>query len=382
MNKMKKNFWVLVLISLLTCSFLACSRKKDAQEVPKKESQDLALQQLTSSYRDVYQDVLKGTVVVYNYTIYNGVEVLTSSGSGFIYHEDESYYYLITNQHVIDKSVAVRVVFYNRALVQVKVLGQNANQDVAVLRVEKSRTPAGVKVLNLGERSLFANPEVGEATFAVGTPGQTQFYNSLSVGVVAGINRVIGNEAVESIQKEKHGIQIDLAINSGNSGGPLFNAAGEVIGVNTLKLYFSSGDNNDTEGLNFALPIHDMYLVAEKIRNSFVENVKNGVFEPADLSSNNRYQSVALTNYVLRQKYGITTNQGVLVISQSSDSVLGCNDYSIIKEIKGYPVKSTVDLRRVLYECQPNESVKLKILEYNNGYSEIEKNVNLIKYRG
>ena len=125
--------------------------------------------------------MLKGTVVVYNYTIYNGVEVLTSSGSGFIYHEDESYYYLITNQHVIDKSVAVRVVFYNRALVQVKVLGQNANQDVAVLRVEKSRTPAGVKVLNLGERSLFANPEVGEATFVVGTPGQTQFYNSLSV---------------------------------------------------------------------------------------------------------------------------------------------------------------------------------------------------------
>ena len=70
-----------------------------------------------------------------------------------------------------------------------------------------------------------------------------------------------------------------------------------------------------------------------------------------------------MTNYALRQKYGITTNQGVLVISQSNDSVLGCNDYSIIKEIKGYPVKSTVDLRRVLYECQPNESVKLKILD-------------------
>ena len=159
-------------------------------------------------------------------------------GTGMIINEDG---YILTNYHVVQGAQQVQVILSNNKTVNAKVVNYDANYDVAVLKIiEKVDIPA---VVELGDSD---NLQIGESVVAIGNPLGTDFFGSVTTGVVSALNRKIEGDTNKSAY-----IQTDAAINSGNSGGPLINSSGQVIGINTAKI-----KQDGVEGLGFAIPIN------------------------------------------------------------------------------------------------------------------------------
>ena len=179
---------------------------------------------------------LVGPAVV---TVLNRGQQGMGSGSGVIFSQDG---YILTNNHVVEGASALAVVFADSSRREAKLIGTDPLNDVAVIKVEGS-VPA---VAMLGDSAAL---QPGETVLAIGSP-LGNFRNTVTAGVVSALNRSVGS--MEGL------IQTDAAINSGNSGGPLINLAGEVVGINTLVV---RGDSNDysssaapVEGLGFSVP--------------------------------------------------------------------------------------------------------------------------------
>ena len=158
----------------------------------------------------------------------------SSSGTGFIISTDG---YIVTNHHVVDGATKVTVILDNDKEYEAKIIGSDAQTDLAVLKIEET----GLTPAVLGNSS---DVQVGELAVAIGNPlGQT-LSGTVTAGIISATNREVTLEGTEYTL-----LQIDAAINSGNSGGPLANAYGEIIGINNAKIA-SSG----IEGLGFAIP--------------------------------------------------------------------------------------------------------------------------------
>ncbi len=159
-------------------------------------------------------------------------------GTGMIINQEG---YVLTNYHVVQGAQQVKVILSTNKTVNAKVVNYDANYDVAVLKMtEKVDIPA---VVELGDSD---NLQIGESVVAIGNPLGTDFFGSVTTGVVSALNRKIDGDTNKSSY-----IQTDAAINSGNSGGPLINSSGQVIGINTAKIKQSG-----VEGLGFAIPIN------------------------------------------------------------------------------------------------------------------------------
>jgi serine protease Do len=172
------------------------------------------------------------------------------SGSGFILSDDG---YILTNYHVIEYAdkggYAISVMLHDGTRYEAAIVGSEESNDIAVLKIEAT----GLTPVTLGNSDAI---RVGDEVHAVGNPlGELEF--SMTNGYVSALDRIIttesGGDAINMFQ-------IDAPVNSGNSGGPLYNAAGEVIGVVTAK-YQSSG----VEGLGFAIPINDAVRIAQDL---------------------------------------------------------------------------------------------------------------------
>lgn len=158
-------------------------------------------------------------------------------GTGMIINKDG---YILTNYHVVNNAQQVKVILSNNKTVNAKVVNYDANYDVAVVKItDKVDIPA---VVELGNSS---NLQVGESVVAIGNPLGTDFMGSVTTGIVSALNRQISGDP-----NKLSYIQTDAAINSGNSGGPLINSSGQVIGINTAKI-----KDSGVEGLGFAIPI-------------------------------------------------------------------------------------------------------------------------------
>jgi len=167
-----------------------------------------------------------------------------SLGTGVIYYYDElsDTYYLITNEHVVDGGDNYRVVFSDESYVVATLLGVDADVDIAVLSFSGTELERTITTATLGDSSIVLP---GTMVLAAGNPQGYSFYGSMTLGIVAGVNRVVDEDSPVLY------IQHDASINAGNSGGPLFNLEGEVIGINVLKLA-----STDIEGMGFSIPIN------------------------------------------------------------------------------------------------------------------------------
>ena len=177
-----------------------------------------------------------------------------ASGSGFIITSDG---YILTNYHVINGSKAVTVATYDHNTYDAKVIGYDASNDIAVIKIDAEN----LKPVTLGDSDTL---RVGESVYAIGNPlGELTF--SLTGGIVSALSRNVQTEAGTSMSL----IQTDCAINSGNSGGALFNTRGEVIGITNAK-YSSSGMGSEAEidNIGFAIPINSV----KRIVTSIIEN--------------------------------------------------------------------------------------------------------------
>jgi len=306
-------------------------------------------------------------------------------GSGVIYKRDANYDYIITNEHVVAAGRVYEIVAYDMQKFAGVLLGSDTVQDVAVIRTPRFRD---ITVAPVGDSSAL---KVGDTIFAIGNPGDINFRGSVSTGIVAGINRNVSSSG-ETLERQLHAIQVNLAINPGNSGGPIFNDTGLLMGINTLKLT-SDGSATRYEGVNFALPINDMFLAAERIFNSTLLSntdavVQRGVYRRSSLGNAN-YQSVLDLGLYERRRLGIPDSiyRGIYltVVENITGNPLIINQIeagSIIVGIDGVRVDNKVELRQEIYKKIIGQRVVLTILvKVNNVYQERSVNTTVVQAR-
>jgi serine protease Do len=175
---------------------------------------------------------------------YAGREQVSGTGSGVIISAEG---HIVTNNHVVDGAKGIYVTLNDGTRMKASLIGVDSSSDLAVVKIEKS----GLHVAEMGSSDSL---RVGEMAVAIGNPFGSQLGNSQSVGYISALNREINTDGVTISY-----IQTDAAINPGNSGGGLFNAKGELIGINTLKSRISGydqyGNAISSEGIGFAIPI-------------------------------------------------------------------------------------------------------------------------------
>ncbi|MGE4379132.1 MAG: S1C family serine protease, partial [Candidatus Izemoplasmatales bacterium] len=164
-------------------------------------------------------------------------------GSGVIYKKDGNRYYVLTNQHVVEDGTSFKVVFSDETEINATLRGVDNLVDIAVLYFESSQD---LPIVSFGDSDALNK---GQLIIAVGNPSGYTYYGSMTLGIISGLQRYfdIDNDGVNDMFVGY--IQHDAAINSGNSGGALFNLDGELIGVNVIKL-----TSVEIEGMGFAIP--------------------------------------------------------------------------------------------------------------------------------
>ncbi len=170
-----------------------------------------------------------------------------AEGSGFILDQQG---HIVTNAHVVDGASQLQVIFANGSKASATLVGEDPNADIAVLKVN-GKVPA---TLSLADSNSL---QPGESVIAIGSP-LGSYEGSVTTGVVSGLNRSVDGTGLSGL------IQTDAAINHGNSGGPLLNLSGQVIGINTLVIQ-NTNSGDIAEGLGFAIPSNTVSSVVQQI---------------------------------------------------------------------------------------------------------------------
>lgn len=294
---------------------------------------------------DAVEKVYNAVVIVSTYKD----DAYIASGTGFVYKKDGNKYYILTNHHVIDGGNKVTITFTDGKVVETKVVGSDQYSDIAVLSMESKDE---LTVASLGKND---NSRVGDTTFAVGAPLDSAYSWTVTRGILSGKDRLVEVSLNNSRNNDyiMKVLQTDAAINSGNSGGPLCNSNGEVIGITSLKLV-SSG----VEGMGFAIPIEDATSKAEQIING--ENVSYPYIGISMLDVAKVYTSYQYAELI--QKSGVSS--GVIVASvekgsPASKGKLETND--IITKIDGKDVKNVAYLRYYLYQYKVGDTIIITV---------------------
>lgn len=281
---------------------------------------------------DAVEKVYDSVVTVKNYAR----NQLYSTGSGFVFKTDDKYGYILTNYHVINGGSEVSVVFTNNKEEKVTVVGYDEYSDIAVLAVDKSL------VLATAEIGSSNDMRVGDTTFAVGTPVDSSVYSwSVTRGILSGKDRLVqSDDYVMSV------LQTDTAINSGNSGGPLCNSNGEVIGITNMKLASSQ-----IEGMGFAIPIEDAVKNAETIISG--KKINRPYLGVSIYDSNSYFNNNSGVYVESVEKNGAADKAGI----KSGDKILKVNDVEIT---------NTSYFRYQLYKYNIGDKIKITIERNGN----------------
>ena len=269
-------------------------------------------------------------------TNYFGQTVQTAaSGTGFFITEDG---YILTNHHVISDASSVKVTLYNGETYDAKVIGSDEDYDIAVLKIDVT----GATPVVLGDSSKVA---IGESVAAVGNPlGELTF--SLTTGVVSALDRPVTLSTGTTMNL----IQTDCAINSGNSGGALFNLYGEVIGITNAK-YSSSGSSSEAsiDNIGFAIPIDQVRSIFESIiTNGYIVKPYIGV-TVSDVSSES-------------QSYGLPQGAAVRSVTENGPAAeAGLQENDIITAVNGETITSSNDLVKLVKASAAGDTLELTV---------------------
>ena len=251
-------------------------------------------------------------------------------GSGFIVSPDG---YIVTNAHVVDGATEVVVKLTDRREFTAKVVGTDKRTDIALVKIDAKNLPA---------LDLAAKPAVkrGEWVIAIGSP--FGFENSVSAGVVSGVHRALPDGQMVPF------IQTDVAVNPGNSGGPLLNAAGQVVGVNS-QIYSRSGGYM---GLSFAIPVDVAATVADQLKtHGKVQHGRLGI-------------GIQALDQTLAQSFGLADANGALVGQVEKDSPAakaGFKSGDVIRKIDGVAVVDSTDVTSRIGNTAPGTTLKVEV---------------------
>ena len=253
-----------------------------------------------------------------------------SLGSGFIVGADG---YVLTNAHVIANAEEIIVKLNDKREFKAKVIGSDARSDVAVLKINAKDLPTA----DIGSSAKL---KVGEWVVAIGSPFGLE--NTVTAGIVSAKGRNLPDDNYVPF------IQTDAAVNPGNSGGPLFNVRGEVVGINS-QIYSQSGGYM---GLSFSIPIDNAMAIVEQLRaTGKVARGRIGVV-------------IQGMNDDLAHDFGLDERRGALVSSVEADSPAGkagIKAGDVILKFNGQPVEESADLPRIVGETKPGSKVPVEV---------------------
>ena len=380
-EKKKSHFFrtliMLVIIGLIVYALF----KYDMINLPssKKKSAELNYTETTSKIKegiyltdvsDIVENVMPSIVAItsktlissgqYGPSFFGGSREYTAegAGSGIIISKTESDILILTNYHVIEDAEELSVKFYDEKSYDATVVGVSEKKDIAIIKVPlnniKSSTIESIAIATIGDSNEL---KVGDGIIAIGNA--LGYGQSVTTGVVSALNREVAMD-----NNTTKMIQIDAAINGGNSGGALLNSAGEVVGINSAK-YSSAGTSTSAsiEGMGFAIPISDVKELIEQLMNG-ENDLGGGVlgvegFMTSDFeNTSNLPQGFYIQN--------ITNGSGA--------DKAGLEIGNIITEINGQKVEKFSIISDYLYEKKKGDEVELTIA-YPSGREYKEKTV-------
>lgn len=318
---------------------------KSVQTIINKSEKEVTV--IETGIADAVEKLYDAAVVVGSYK--NGQ--LSSTGTGFVYDSDEKYAYILTNSHVVNGATSVKVKFTNDEVVDVELIGDDSYTDIAVLKINKDKI---IKVAEIGDNTTM---RVGDTVFAIGAPLNDEYSWTVTRGILSGKDRIVTVNANNSSTTDwvMNVLQTDAAINSGNSGGPLANSNGEVIGITNMKLV-----SDGVEGMGFAIPIKDAIEYAKEIRE------KGKIVRPyLGISMIDSNETYALYKYNIRIDSTLTGAVIVETESKSPANLAGLEKGDVITKIGNYEVTSVAKLKYYLYKYSPGE--KIEITYVRNG---------------
>ena len=311
---------------------------------------------LSASVVKVYDAV----VMIRNYKS----EQIQSTGSGFVYKTDSEYGYVLTNHHVIDGATKVTLIRSDDKEIEGKVLGSDVYLDLAVVRINKSDV-IDKAVIGTSEES-----KIGDTVFTVGSPLGYEYRGTVTDGILSGKDRMVtvsisGNTS-DYVMKV---LQTNAAVNPGNSGGPLLNAKGEVIGIISLKLV-----QTEVENMGFAIPIE--YAMSHI--NS-LEQGKKIVRPMLGITMTNVSDTYTLYKSGIMLDQSIT--EGVVVIEISKDSGASKSELKkgdVITKINNEKISNVAYLRYELYKYNVGDTINVTYLRDGKEHN---TKVNLTEYK-
>lgn len=292
---------------------------------------------LTLTATEIYQQNVNSVVAITCVVRANsGGQIVEgkSAGTGFIITENG---YIVTNHHVIEGATKIMVTLSDGTQHTCTLVGSDSTNDIAVIKAPVT----GLKSVKLGKS---ADIQVGDQVVAIGN-ALGELSSTLTVGYISGINRDITTDGTIINM-----IQTDAAINSGNSGGPLFNARGEVIGITTAKYSGTTSSGAIIEGISFAIPLDDVIDMIEDLRDfGYIKSAYLGVMVwevDADIAA----------TYNLPQ--GVYVEDVTVGACAAKAGVL---PKDIIVELGGYQVRTMNDLSRALRSFEAGETVTIVV---------------------
>lgn len=289
---------------------------------------------------------------VYESVVYIEVESsrTSSSGSGFVYKEDDKYGYILTNYHVIEDGKKYSVTFNDGTEIEAEYVNGDEYYDIAILKLSKDKIN---KVATLGNSSTL---ELGDTVFTVGAPLGKDYMGTITKGIVSGINRMV-SVSLTSGTYLMEVIQTDASINSGNSGGPICNIKGEVIGITSSKLVGSG-----VEGMGFAIPINSVMDIINSIESG-KEIIRPYIgVQLVDLSNTFALQ------YYYNIKIGSDVTFGAVLnyVEENKPAALaGLKVGDVIVELDGEKVDDVTHFKYLLYKHTVGDTIKVKYYREN-----------------
>lgn len=312
------------------------------------------------NWDEIYDKVKPSVVTIRN--VLNGK--ISSTGSGVFFAQDSltnGFAYIFTNAHVVKGSTSIEVLLHNDIMVKGTLIGYDENEDVAVVKIPKRE---GYEIATLRHSNTL---KIGESVLAVGSPLGEKYSMTATTGIISNLNIAITPDDTEL---DLYLIQVDAALNPGNSGGPLFDNSGNLIGINTIKLV-NSGSTSNIESFNYAIPISHFDLVSSYLLQGALYN--------------RPYLNITIIDIRLlseseRNNYNLSVDRGLLILEIGSNSPLHnkATINQVITHIENIPVNKSTDFSVELLKYAPDDKINLTICDANgNNTNTIE--ITLIK---
>ncbi|MDR7239100.1 S1C family serine protease [Neobacillus drentensis] len=276
-------------------------------------------------------------------------EEAAGTGSGVVYKKAGGKAFVVTNHHVVEGATKLEVSFSDGTKIPAKLLGSDVWTDLAVLEVDADKIK---KVAEFGDSDSL---KMGEPVIAIGNPLGATFSGSVTQGIISGLKRTIPVDINQDglIDWNAEVLQTDAAINPGNSGGALINIAGQLVGINSMKIA-----QNAVEGIGLSIPINSARPIIDDLEKfGTVKRPYMGV----DLKSVSEipayYQEEAL-KLPRNINYGVALRQ---VVPNSPAAQAGLKELDVIVEMDGEKINDVIDLRKHLYQKKKiGEQMKIK----------------------